>query len=127
MIQYEQQLANISSNDLQTNQFSISNPTPVFVGLLLSGIVSSIFYSGVMSYTEGTTVKVIYSRSGSKPSYGAQKVLAPIGFAVGNFIAGENNCIVAISHLSFVEVELVDVITTLILHSFFKFVENGTY
>ena len=39
--------------------------------------MSSIFYSGVMSYTEGTTVKVIYSRSGTKPSYGAQKVHFP--------------------------------------------------
>jgi len=67
---------------------AVGNQTQVFIGLMISGILSSIFYSGVMSYTEGTTVKVIYSRKGTKPSYGAQKVLAPIGFAVGSFIAG---------------------------------------
>ena len=83
---------NVSSFNEITNStceptHHLMNPGELFCGLVISGVLSSIFYSGMMSYTEGTTVKVIFTR-GTKQSYGAQKLFAPIGFAVGSLLAG---------------------------------------
>lgn len=81
-----------SSGVACVTQREVTNPNEVFAGLVVGGVLASIFYSGVMSFTEGTTVKVIYSRA-SKPSYGKQKFFAPIGFAIGSLISG-----VAVDH-----------------------------
>ena len=65
----------------------VANPSSVFHVVLISGIVTSITFSGFVTYLEGVVVNVVYSRN-TEMSYGQQKVFAPVGWAVGTFVAG---------------------------------------
>lgn len=64
-----------------------TNVDDLFYAAVAIGIVASVFYNGILTYCEGTIIKVVYTRE-KETSYGAQKLFSPIGFAVGNFITG---------------------------------------
>lgn len=65
----------------------ITNPDTLFYAVVINGVISSFFISGLICFVEGAVIKTVFTRK-TPQSYGKQKVFAPIGIALGTFLSG---------------------------------------
>ena len=81
----------VNNNTCKSTQHLV-NPNELFYVMTANRVISSIFYHGLKIAYEGTVIKVILSRK-TKQIYGKQRVLSPVGYALGSFLSG-----VAVDH-----------------------------